>query len=374
MASYSIKRRPNGMWRARYRDPNGREHAKHERRKVDAQQWLERELAAMHNGTWVDPKLGKVTFASWFDEWVRRQPWEAGTRASAATVAKSVTFGGVELTRLRTSDVQTWVKAMQAAGLQPSTIKLRFNFVRMAMLAAVNEKIVRANVTDDVKLPVKARASKTEVRADQIPTPALVHAALDKAPEHFRGFVAVCALAGLRLGEAAGLRVVDVDFDNATISIKQQVQGTNASNTVIAAPKYGSERDVHVSDALMRILRRQLDEVGSMDGLMFTSGTGMFNRNSASHQWRELRKKIPGLESFTLHSLRHFFASGLINAGCDVAIVQQALGHSTPAITLNTYTHLWPKSEDKARAAATALAQAVLAAPADSSRTEGRTP
>ena len=49
------------------------------------------------------------------------------------------------------------------------------------------------------------------------------------------------------------------------------------------------------------------------------------------------------------------FASGLIAAGCDVVTVQHALGHSTPTITLNTYSHLWPQAEDRTRAAAASL-------------------
>ena len=49
------------------------------------------------------------------------------------------------------------------------------------------------------------------------------------------------------------------------------------------------------------------------------------------------------MRDFTLHDLRHFYASGLIAAGCDVVTVQHALGHSPPTITLNTYVHLWPQ-------------------------------
>lgn len=71
--------------------------------------------------------------------------------------------------------------------------------------------------------------------------------------------------------------------------------------------------------------------------------------------------------AFTLHSLRHFCASGLIAAGCDVVTVQHALGHSSPMITLNTYSHLWPKAEDRTRAAASSLW-----ALADQPRTDGR--
>lgn len=55
-----------------------------------------------------------------------------------------------------------------------------------------------------------------------------------------------------------------------------------------------------------------------------------------------------------------FYASGMIADGGDVATVQKALGHATPAITLNTYTHLWPKAEDRTCNAAQGLMNAAF--------------
>jgi integrase len=74
------------------------------------------------------------------------------------------------------------------------------------------------------------------------------------------------------------------------------------------------------------------------------------------------------MEALTLHALRHYFASGLIADACDVVTVQHALGHSSASITLNVYSHLWPKAEDRTRSAAAAL-MASTADPADSVRT-----
>lgn len=48
-----------------------------------------------------------------------------------------------------------------------------------------------------------------------------------------------------------------------------------------------------------------------------------------------------------LHELRHYFASGLIAAGCDVVTVQRAMGHASATTTLSTYAHLWPTAEDR---------------------------
>ena len=60
-------------------------------------------------------------------------------------------------------------------------------------------------------------------------------------------------------------------------------------------------------------------------------------------------KTAAGVDGMRLHDLRHFYASGLIAAGCDVVTVQRALGHSAASITLRTYAHLWPTAEDRTR-------------------------
>jgi hypothetical protein len=65
----SIKRRPDGIWRARYRDEAGKEHAKHLARKVDAQRWLNEVTASVVTGSYVDPKAGQITFAAYFEQW-----------------------------------------------------------------------------------------------------------------------------------------------------------------------------------------------------------------------------------------------------------------------------------------------------------------
>ena len=53
----------------------------------------------------------------------------------------------------------------------------------------------------------------------------------------------------------------------------------------------------------------------------------------------------------TCHDLRHFYASLLIHHGESVKVVQMRLGHTSAMETLNTYTHLWPDSDDRTREA-----------------------
>lgn len=95
------------------------------------------------------------------------------------------------------------------------------------------------------------------------------------------------------------------------------------------------------------------------DAWLFTVGESPMYDNDITWRWRATRTaaKLPHVR---LHDLRHFYASGLIAAGCDVVTVQRALGHSTATTTLNTYSHLWPTAEDRTRAAASGLMKQAL--------------
>jgi len=55
------------------------------------------------------------------------------------------------------------------------------------------------------------------------------------------------------------------------------------------------------------------------------------------------------------HQLRHFYASVLIQHGESVKVVQERLGHHRAELTLDTYAHLWPESDESTRAAVDAV-------------------
>ncbi|WIB66748.1 tyrosine-type recombinase/integrase [Curtobacterium sp. MCBD17_035] len=97
--------------------------------------------------------------------------------------------------------------------------------------------------------------------------------------------------------------------------------------------------------------------------------TGIPPHQNTIHYWWTKTLPAADAEPTRLHDLRHFYASGLIAAGCDVGTVQRALGHAKATTTLQTYTHLWPTAEDRTRTAAAGIMTAVFAAPADSIRT-----
>lgn len=262
------------------------------------------------------------------------------------------------------------MKSMLDKGLKPTTIRTRFANVRNVIRAAVRDRYVPRDVADRVRLPRQRKASS----AMAIPASDQVGAVMRAADDQFAAFIAVYAFAGLRRGEASALRVSDVDFLRKEIRVARQVQWTADGEMEIRPPKYASERTVYIPDRLVTLLAEHVRRYrpgddpdrwlfpGSRDAQLPAPAA------TVARSWRIVRDRV-GMTN-RLHDLRHFYASGLIRAGCDVVTVQRALGHSSAAITLTTYSHLWPDANDRTRKAAGELLEASLGSAADQLRTE----
>ena len=250
----SVKKQPNGRWRARYRDDTGKEHARHFPRKVDARRWLDEVTTSVVTGQYVDPRAGTVTFERFYAQWSQRQVWVASSRVSADHAAASVTFAQVPLRSLRRSHVEHWVKTMSTR-LVASTISTRMSIVRAVLRGAVADRVIATDPSEGVVLP---RRRKREA-AMQIPTSDEVARLIACAEHPFRPFVAVCAFAGLRLGEAAGLRVGDVDFLRRRLDVARQLQSDGRAVRE-CPPKYGSERAVYLADEMVTMLAQHVAE------------------------------------------------------------------------------------------------------------------
>lgn len=362
----SISRRPDGVWRARYRDENGKERSRHFGRKVDAQRWLDEVTTAILTGLYADPRAGRVTFASYYEGWATRQVWVRSTRFSFNRAVKTTSFGELPIRSIRPSHVEAWVQEQVAGGLAASTIGVRFQQVRSVFRAAVRDKVIAIDPCAGVRLPRKRKAEA----AMAVPPPEQV-AVLLGVRTPFRAFMALCAFAGLRKGEAAGVQVRDVDFLRRTLTVSRQLQRADGGGMEVMPPKYGSERAVFLPERLVAILSDHVARwcPGDDPGRWLFSDHGTpWHDNRVTYLWRRAAGGAD-VSGVTLHDLRHFYASGLIASGCDVVTVQRALGHASASTTLNTYAHLWPSAEGRTRAAASSLMVEVLGLSADSVRT-----
>jgi integrase len=288
------------------------------------------------------------------------------------------TLGELPMATIRTSTLQGLMTEL-AGRLAPSTLKLVHGYVVAVFRAAVRDKVIATSPCDGVGLP-SARRRQVEVLPLEV-----VDVLAANLPPRFRVVPALVAGCGLRQGELFGLELGRVEFlGRRTVDVAQQLVTLTPDPPYLGKVKTPeSERVVPLAPVTLDVLAAHPPgEVELSDRtdsnrpttrtarLLFTvDGGAAVSRYRWSAIWRPAARAA-GLPPRTgLHALRHLYASLLIRHGESVKVVQRRLGHSSAAITLDTYAHLWPDSDDRTREA---VQTALVDRSADTVRTVGR--
>ena len=350
-------------WRARYVDEDGREHAKSFARKVDAKQWLDGFTAAVVTGTYVDPKAGQITFRDYAERWRQIQVQRPSSRAHVETMLRRhayPTLGDRPLSSILPSDVQAWVKGLELA---PATVGVIHGIVSTIMKSAIRDRRIVGNPCEGTKLPKKQPVQIVPLTTEQ------VSAVRDALPPDLRALVTLAAGTGMRQGECFGLTVDRVRFLERSVKVDRQLVTVSGKPSTFGPPKTNaSNRTIPLPQVVVDALAAHLAAFpAGPDGLIFTLSDKPIGRSAFGHKWRAAVEtaKLPDGTGF--HALRHYYASLLIRHGESVKTVQSRLGHASAVETLDTYSHLWPDSDDRTREAI----DTVLGGPtADPLRTE----
>ncbi len=179
----SVAKRPDGQWRARYRDATGREYARHFARKVDAQRWLDEVTAAVVGGTYVDPKTARTTVSQWCDTWLEGYRTNRGSTVRQAEVhLKQIkaAFGPLPLSAVRPSHVKAWTSKLKADGAADSYVYALHARLGQVLGDAVHDGILPRS-------PVSRRTSPgAGKQRPYVATTAQVWALHDAVPDHMR--------------------------------------------------------------------------------------------------------------------------------------------------------------------------------------------
>ena len=361
MASIGPKR-ADGTYRARYRDPAGKEHARHFRRKADAQRWLDTETAKLVTGTWVDPQATKLTVAEWCETWLAgygtRKP--RTVRQAEVHLSKiTETFGSRRLDSIRPSEVKSWTVKLKAEGLADSYVHAIHARMAQVLSDAMHDGVL-------VRSPVSRRTSpKAGKQRPYVASTEHIWALHDAMGERYRAGLLLAAFAGLRLAEACGLRLVDIDFMRGIVSPAVQYPADPLKTEISRTP-------IPIPGSLALTLSAHVAAFSGGEWVLTNQWGQQLKPWQLQEAYRPARDQVEGLPAgFRFHDLRHYYASLLIASGADVKIVQARMRHASAAVTLNTYAHLWPDSDDSTRVAVDKVLAARAANPADFLRTRG---
>ena len=363
----SIRKRKDGRWEGRYtagHDPDtGKAIIKNVLGRTQAEV-KEKLKLALGNCERLDPvRAGKDTLSEWIEQWFEIYA-KPNLRDSTARYYRMFIdqhvipkLGSVKLSKLRSMQIQKFyndlrtggrvreVQKEKQPGLSASYVRGIHTMLHTCLDAAVREKLILSNPTNDCKPP---KLEKKEMKTLE---PEQVQAYLKAA--NARGLLPMFFLeltTGLRKSELVALLWSDVNWKDRTLSISKQAYKIEGKMTVMPPKTGNSVRKIALSEELLDMLRQQREAFPESEYIFSSPVTGeMYHPDSVVNLHKKILKEA-GLEHIRFHDLRHTFATLALQNGVDVKTVSAMLGHSSAGFTLATYTHTTTAAQHQAAA------------------------
>jgi len=255
-------------------------------------------------------------------------------KSSFHAVSSFLTFyaglGKKQLKDIVSDDLEAFIEHEQDRGLKVTTARTRLKQLRAFMRFLIDQEIISEHV---LKRKIKLKVPDSLPRAIAPGDVRKILGVIEKARD--RALVLVLLRTGMRIGELLGLKMIDLDVREKKIHIYE-------------GEKNCLGRVVYLSDdALMALklwlAKRKPGKEYLFYGLRAKQLCYTTSRNIFTQSLRETGLQGKG---YTLHSLRHTFASELLNAGMRLECLQLLLGHRDIEMT-RRYARLTDRSREE---------------------------
>lgn len=343
----SVRRAPRtGRWEARYRDPAGRQRTRTFHSKSSARAFLATVEVDMRRGEWRDPRLARITFHSWVEEYLASAVHKRATTMARDRVVLRKHFlpvlGCLPLSGITPLDVARVVEEM-SSNLAPKTVRTNFAVLRAVMSSAVDAGVLPMNPCRKIKLPAENRAAPRFLSVVELQRLA------EAMPIEYRAMVYVGGVLGLRWSEVAGLRIGRIDFQRCTLQVLETVAEVEGRLSVENVKTPASRAKLPMPPRLGEALAAHVARSGRSraEDLVFQSpGRGPIRASNFRLRVWKPAVKAAGLEGLTFHGLRHSAAGLMIALGAQPKVIQQRLRHASIRTTLDVYGSVLPGLDD----------------------------
>ena len=344
-----IVQRSNGTYQARFVDKFGNRRQKKSKKLQEVRQWLA-------DATYIDQhsdldQASDMLVDAWFDYWIsiKKQTVRPNTvRNYTERYERNIkcVIGSKLLTDVKPIHCQRIFSKMAEEGYKTTTIyQTRIALYNMLEFARENDVLISNPCKKSVKSDMGKPSAKKEALTIDVQKKFL-EAVVGYSYENQYRFV---LQTGLRTGELIGLKWSDIDFENRIMKIERTMEYRyKVGEWRIGPPKSQSGyRTIPLTDEAIRILENQKLKNKSLKlvpmewkDIVFLCRKGTPVKNSTYDTGLFKYCDRVGIPRFSMHVLRHTFATRCIEGGMKPKTLQRILGHSNIGITMNLYVHI----------------------------------
>lgn len=321
--------------------------------KTSAKQWMIGLLADKSRGEYIDPRAGQILLADWLEAWW--PAYAASLKPSAKVSAEGIlrryirpAFAQDTLDDITPMDVQAWTAQLlsgkHAGASKPLSVKTVRNahgLLHKVFSEAIRQRLIKSNPCQRTGLPERTHHETrflTEPEAERL---------LAAIGEHYRPLVLLLLATGLRWGEAAGLKVANIDVLARSLRVVETMQELASTAELVFVPPKS------------RMSRRTVSFPASVAGELvpLVANKGRDELVFRAHQGGPVRYRVfrrtwvkaiaaAGLDGLRIHDTRHTHAAWLISAGVPLTAISRRLGHASIMVTSDMYGHLLPSVDE----------------------------
>lgn len=341
----SIRTSSSGTHQVRYRDPNGRQRARNFDRKTDATRFAAAVETDKSRGDWMDPRLGKVTFGEWAEEWLgqlghlkpkSRLDYEVSLRRHVLPVLSGAPVGSIDKPAMK-----RFASDLTDGGAGPDTVRIAVQVARHVLGVAVDAGALKANPATALRLARPRKAEKLFLRPEE------VQALAEAITPPYGTLIRFAAYSGLRAGEIGAITVKRIDFLRSRVEVAESVSDVGGQ-LIVGSTKTYANRHVPIPTLLKDELAAYLAERrNDRDALVFTSPKGgpLRHGNFYASKFKPAARAAGLPEGLRFHDLRHTYAAFCIASTADPYAVMRRMGHSSITVTYDTYGHMFPERD-----------------------------
>lgn len=314
-------------------------------------------------------KEAEITVNSWFMTWIReykRMEVKKGTVIDYMETYKSYIqkeLGRKKLKEVRPDQVQHLFNEM-AEQYAKQTIKLAKAVLNGMYKQAIINRLVRDNPVSVTRIP-KTKSKEKKKAMTQEEQEIFMKYVEGTVCENIISFALGT---GMRIGEIRALQWQDVDFNAKVIRVRHTLKTSKGEGYWLdTAKSETSVREIFMLGRIYHLLKEEKKEQNKrklragiywqpdegLENLVFTTDEGRpYSHTKVNTEVKKIqeRMKEDGISMFkiTPHTFRHTFATRGLENGIPVKVMQELLGHSSSAITLDTYSHVsdkWKREE-----------------------------
>ena len=251
----NVRRFPSGQYQASYWH-DGRRHVAPTTfpSKADANAFLDAVSASMGRGEWIDPELGRISFAHYADLWLaQRTDIRPRTREQYGILIENKlkpAFGRNELAKITSVHVRSWYA--DVAAQTPGSARNAYRLLKAIFNTAILDDLI-------VKNPCRVKGGGTDRVTDRrIPNVDQVAALTQSMPEQYRAAVTLAAWGTLRRGEVLGLNREDIDLRAGTVRVERSLHEFYDGRLELGPTKNSDPRKVYMPSSVMPALEDHL--------------------------------------------------------------------------------------------------------------------